>query len=790
MNKKIHPAEPAELKISDGLSSQEASDRLKQFGPNAISEAHPDTVGILLRKFWGIVPWMLELAVILDLFLGRWIEAGVIAALLVVNALMGFMQERRSKGALALLRQRLTINARVRRNGQWQVLTAVEIVPDDVVHLRVGDIVPADILLSGGNLSLDQSQLTGESLPIEHRAGSTIYAGSLVRRGEATGVVSATGTRTYYGKTAELIRLAEAPARVETLIVGIAKYLAAIDVLLAVAVIAVVVIRGTPLPESLPFILMLLVASVPHALPTMFTMSAALGARTLADNGVLVTRLSAIHDAAGMDVLCIDKTGTLTENHLAVARIIPSAKKTPNDVLQMAARASDEATQDPIDLAFIRAANARGLLANQPTRLSLVPFDPATKRSEVTIRDNRQIVRIVKGEPSTIAKLAQKSWESIETDVAQLSAGGARVLAVAAGTGSHLHFAGLIALSDPPREESAALIGDLVRRGVRVLLVTGDGEATAQAIATKVGISGEVAPAGTITEGLDSYSIARFGIFPKVFPQDKFVLVQALQKAGHIVGMTGDGVNDAPALRQADVGIAVASATDVAKAAASLVLTRPGLGEIINAIDGSREIYQRLRTFISAMTTMKMANPLFFALGIILFGAFVVNPLLMVLFMLLADVAMMAVSMDMATPSPNPNRWALGPLMATSLGRALLLLALSSTVYLGATRVLGLGIDQTQTLVFVWLVFSTQAVLYSTRAASFFWRPPYPGKPVRLATAFDVIVVALMAALGLLMTSIPLSLIGSVVLLAVVLLIAADFLKVVVIQLTAPSIGH
>jgi H+-transporting ATPase len=775
---------------SEGLTSREAADRLEKYGLNAIPEAHPQIMLILLGKFWGLVPWMLELAVILDLVLARWVEAAVIGALLVVNALMGFAQEKRAKGALALLRQRLTINARVRRDDRWQVLPAEEIVPDDVVHLRVGDIVPADIRVTEGDASVDQSQLTGESLPVEHRAGSTVYAGSLVRRGEATGVVSATGTRTYFGKTAELVRTAEAPARAETLIVGIAKYLAALDILLAVAVVAAVVIRGTPLIDSLPFVLMLLVASIPHALPTMFTMSAALGASALAEKGILVTRLAAIQDAAAMDVLCLDKTGTLTQNQLAVAKIIPFAGTTSDEVLRMAALASDEATQDPIDLAFIQAANARELLANSPARLSFEPFDPSTKRSEVMVRDNDQIMRVVKGEPSTVAELSHAAWETIKADVAQLSAEGARVLAVAAGTGLDLRFAGLIALSDPPREDSAALISDLASRGVRVLLVTGDGEATARAVAAKVGIPGEVAPPGTIGDNLNSEAIARFGIFPRVFPQDKFLLVQALQNAGYVVGMTGDGVNDAPALRQADVGIAVASATDVAKAAASLVLTRPGLSEIVAAVDGSREIYQRMRTFISTMSTFKMANPAFFALGVLWFGAFVVSPLLMVLLMFATDVAVMSVSMDQVIASRTPDRWTLRPLMLTSFGVAVLLLLVSSAVFWLATNVLRLGVAETQTLVFVWLVFGgSQAMLYLTRARGFFWQKPYPGKSLRMATIFDVALVTLMATFGWLMAPISPSLIGGVLLLAIVFLIVADLLKVTLTHLMTKSLS-
>ena len=768
---------------SEGLSSTDAAKRLQEYGPNAVAPTAPRGVAALLAKFWGVIPWMLELAILLDMVLGRWIEALVIAALLVFNAFLGFLQESRAQRALALLRQRLTVNARVRRDGRWQTLPAANLVPDDLVHLRVGDVVPADIHLTDGQMLVDQSQLTGESLPVERGPGSTVYSGSLVSRGEATGVVSATGARTYYGITAELVRLAEPPRRLELLITGITKYLGALLLVLAVATIAAVVIRGMPLLDSLPLLLMLLIAAVPVALPAMFTMSAALGARMLAEKGILATRLSAIQDAAAMDVLLLDKTGTLTENRLTVGNLAPMAYTTSDELLRLAALASDEATQDPIDLAILEAARARGLLAGPWLRLSFVPFDPSTKRAEASVRQGDQVAHVVKGEPTTVAELAGVLWSQIADPVARLSADGSRVLAVATGAAGSLRLAGLIALSDPPRPDSAALIANLTKRGVRALLVTGDGEATAQAVATKVGITGEVAPVGTLHEGLDPEAAARFSIFPGVFPQDKFFLVQALQKAGHVVGMTGDGVNDAPALRQADVGIAVASATDVAKAAASLVLTQPGVGEIVMAVEGSRRIYQRMRTFILTMNTRKIGMPTFIALGIILFGAFVLTPVEMVLLMFATDFATMAVSTDQVTASPAPDHWAARPLVVTSLGLAALLLALSGAVFWVATNVLRLGIAETQTAIFVWFVFAgSQAVLYLTRARGPFWAKPYPGQWLMLASLLVIGVVVLIATFGWLMAPISLSLIGEILVLTVVFLVGADLLKVILIR--------
>lgn len=775
--------ESAPVNEPEGLNGSEVAERLKKYGPNAVAQMKPRAVETLLRKFWGIVPWMLELAVILDLILGRWLEAIVIFALLVFNAGVGYLQENRAQRALALLRQRLTVTARVRRDSRWQEVPAAELVPDDVVHLRVGDIAPADVRLTGGELQVDQSQLTGESLPVARDPGDTIYAGSLINRGEATGMVTATGTRTSFGKTAELVRVAEPPRRVERLILTITQYLAVLVVLLAVAVFVATIIRGVPLLGMLPFVLMLLVAAVPVALPAMFTMSAALGARGLAQNGILATRLSAMQDAAAMDVVCLDKTGTITENRLSVESVEASASFTPDDLLRMAALASAEATQDPIDLAILRAARERGLSTTSDQSLQFVPFDPSTKRSEAIIRQDGQENHIVKGAPLVIAELAHLTGSDIAADVARLSADGARVLAVATGSGEDLRFAGLIALGDPPRPESQSLIKNLQKLGVRVVLVTGDGEATARAVALKVGITGNVAPAGTLHEGLDAETAGRFDVFAGVLPEDKYYLIQALQKAGHVVGMTGDGVNDAPALRQADVGIAVASSTDVARTAASLVLTRPGLGEIVMAINGSRRIYRRMVNFVLTMITRKIGIPLFLTLGVVLFGVFVLNPLLIVLLMFATDIATMTVSTDQVVPSPSPDRWMIRPLAAAASIIALFFVLLSGVVYWFGWRVFGLGLAEIQTLVFVWVVFAgSQSVLYLTRNRGFFWEPPYPARWVIITTLLDIGVVTLLAAEGWLMAPVSLSLIGGALVLALAFLVISDLLKVTVMH--------
>jgi H+-transporting ATPase len=769
---------------SSGLTSAEAAERFQRFGPNTIAEARPNRALVLAHGFWGLVPWMLEAAIGIDLYLGNWVQATVIAALLVFNAGLGFYQQTKAQRALGLLRERLTVTARVRRDGTWQEVPAADLVPGDLVHLRVGDIVPADVALSDGRLKVDQSQLTGESAQVDKRPGDPAYTGSLVARGEASGVVSATGSRTYYGKTAELVRVAEAPRRLELLIVRIAKYLAVVVVALAAAVFVYWGVEGKSFLDMLPFGLMLLVLSVPVALPAMFTMSATLGVQGLAQNGILVTRLSAIEDAATMDVICLDKTGTITQNRLSVETLEPHGSKSEDELLHLAALASDEATQDPIDLAILAATREHGL-SDGSTRESFVPFDPDAKRSEATVREDGKLLRVMKGAPAVVAELAGMGWPEITAAVERLSAGGARVLAVAAGSEETLQLEGLVALADPPRPESAELIRRLHSSGMKVLLVTGDGEDTARAVATKVGITGAVAPPGTLHEGLDPEVASRFEVFAGVLPEDKFTLVDALQRSGHVVGMTGDGVNDAPALRQADVGIAVADSTDVAKAAASLVLTRPGLGEIMAAVQGSRRIYERMKTFVVTMMARKIGIPLFLAGGVILAGTFAVTPTLAVFLMFGTDIATMTLSTDQVVPSPGPDRWSVASLVTTGAGIGALLAGVSAAVYL-SKYLFGLNLHQTQTLVFVWLVFgAAQAILYLMRNPRWFWHRPHPSRMLAISSVLDILAVGAIAWVGWLTAPISIGLIAATLGLAVVFLFAADLLKMALARLGA-----
>ncbi|MHB0986892.1 MAG: plasma-membrane proton-efflux P-type ATPase [Sulfuricella sp.] len=757
-----------------GLGTNEAALRLTQFGPNEVAEEKPHLLLALLRKFWSPVPWMLEVTIILQLVLGKPDEAAVIAVLLVVNAVLSFLQEGRANKALALLRQRLDIQARVLRDGRWQRVQARNLVPGDAVHVRMGDLVPADLRLAEGQVQLDQSSLTGESLPVEAGPGSDAYSGSVVTRGEASGEVLATGTGTRFGKTAELVRGARTVSHLEAVIFGIVKYLVLLDVALVVTLLVYAVATGMPLTEVVPFALILLVASVPVALPATFTLATALGALELAKRGVLVTRLSAIEEAAAMDMLASDKTGTITENRLNLAALKPAGTTTENELLRWAALACDEATQDPIDLAILTAARERKLLENPPRRIRFTPFDPQTRRSETLFEENGLTRRAVKGAALEVAALA--GTPDVAAEVEALAAGGYRVLGVAFDDETALQFAGLVALQDPPRKDSAALVESLRQLGVRVVMVTGDGQATAQTVAKAVGIGERACPASMLAENA-TLSITQCDVFAQVFPEDKFHLVLALQHAGHVTGMTGDGVNDAPALKQAEVGIAVANASDVAKAAASLVLTNPGLSDVVAAVETSRRIYQRMLTYTLNKIIKTLEIAIFMSVGVMLTGVFVITPLLIVLLLFTNDFVTMSIATDRVEFSRKPERWHVATLMLTAAPLAALILVLSFSVFFAGRDLLHLPLAQLQTLIFVMLVFTGLGNVYLVRERRHFWQSR-PSRWLIFATVLDLAVVCVMASRGILMAAISPVLIAGLLVLALTFLVMMDFIKI------------
>ena len=509
-----------------GLSSARARALLAELGPNSVPEERPSLTARLADSLWAPVPWMLEATIVLELALGKWVDAMIVAAVLTFNAALGFLQQGRARAALELLRHRLAINARTRRDGAWQLVPAVELVDGDLVHIRVGDLAPADLQIDTGNVSVDQSSLTGESVAVDRGSGETVYAASTIARGEATGKVTATGTRTYFGRTAELVRTAGSTDHLGGVVLRMVRVFIVIDLLLAIAATTYLVLRGAAAVDIASFAVVLLLASVPVALPAAFALAGALGAQHLAGRGILTARLASVTGAAEMDVLCVDKTGTITCNQLAVAAITTRPGISEADVLRLAAGASDEATQDPIDLAILRAAADRGVHVDH--RTGFTPFDPATKRSEATLRTDTRSVRVTKGAPQAIAALAR---QPPDPDVARLGADGARVLAVALTEhGDAWRQVGLLALADAPRPDAAALLASVSELGVSVVMVTGDSAATAAAIAAQVGIAGPIVRADAIRD--NRAAPITTGVIAEVLPQDKHHLVKQLQDAG------------------------------------------------------------------------------------------------------------------------------------------------------------------------------------------------------------------------------------------------------------------
>ena len=736
----------------------------------------PDTrmhpLRMALEKFWAPVPWMLEAAIVLELALGKYVEAAIIAGLLVFNAALGLFQESRAQATLAALKSRLALNASVRRDGAWKTVPAVELVPGDMVKLSLGAVVAADVHLTAGQVLLDQSMLTGESVPIEAGAGVQTYAGALVRRGEAVAEVTATGARTKFGRTAELVRTAHVVSSQQKAVLRVVRNLAGFNGVVIMLLVAYAYFLKMPLDEIIPLVLTAMLASIPVALPATFTLAAALGARALAKIGVLPTRLSAVDEAGTTDVLCADKTGTLTQNALTVTSVHAMPGFDEPHILALAALASSEGGQDPVDGA-VRAAAAHKAISDAPKLVKFAPFDPAKKMSEATATDSTgDTQRIVKGAFAAVVGLAQPS--PVAAAAKELEGKGFRVLAVAVGPATALKLAGLIALSDPPRADSAKLVTELHGLGVRTVMVTGDAPATAAIVAHAVGLDGAVCPPGPIP---DAVHPEQFAVFAGVLPEDKYKLVKAFQKGGHIVGMCGDGANDAPALRQAQIGIAVSTATDVAKSAAGMVLTEPGLAGIVAAVKEGRITFQRILTYTLNSIIKKIVTVLFLIVGLIMTGHAILTPLLMVIVMITGDFLSMSLTTDKVRPSPTPNAWRIGSLTMAGVIMGICLLAFCSGVLAVGKFEMGLGIDALRTLAFVVLVFGSQATLYAIRQRRHLWGIR-PSLWLAVSSVADIGIASTLAIGGIAMTALPALLVAGTIGAAAVFAFVLDFVKV------------
>jgi H+-transporting ATPase len=746
----------------DGLSQAEAQKRLTQYGPNAIEEKIANPFLKFLTYFWGPIPWMIEAAVILSAVARHWPDFGIILLLLVANAVVGFWEEHQAGNAIAALKTKLAIKARVKRDGEWITPPARELVPGDVVRLRLGDIVPADArLLEGDSLEVDQSALTGESLPAVRKPGEAVFSGSIIRQGEIGALVYATGANTYFGKTAQLMQEAHTISHFQRAVLKIGNYLIILAVALVAVIITVALFRGDRMLTTLQFALVLTVAAIPVAMPTVLSVTMAVGARLLAKKEAIVTRLAAIEELAGVDVLCSDKTGTLTQNKLTLGNPFSVDNVPAEQVILNAALASRSDNKDTIDLAVLG-----GLKNDQALKgyevVHFQPFDPVHKRTEASVKgpDGKEF-KVTKGAPQVILELSANAGQvkpAVEKAVNEFAARGFRSLGVARSEGEgQWQFIGVLPLFDPPREGAKATIASARQMGVNVKMVTGDQVAIARETAGKLGLGTNILDAGGFGDTKHhetaqlSESIERADGFAQVFPEHKFHIVDVLQQRGHIVGMTGDGVNDAPALKKADCGIAVSGATDAARAAASIVLMTSGLSVIIDAIKESRKIFQRMNSYAVYRITETLRVLLFMTLSILVFNFYPVTAVMIVMLALLNDGAILSIAYDNVHYKGQPEAWNMRVVLgvATVLGVAGVVSAFG-LFYLGE-RAFHLDRAHIQTLMYLKLSVAGHLTIFLTRTRGPFWSIR-PARILWVAVLGTQIVATLIAVYGLFMT--------------------------------------
>ncbi len=714
-----------------GLTSEQARQRLQQFGENALREQRVNPLLKFLGYFWGPIPWMIEVAGVLSGVTRRWEEFAIIVTMLLLNAGVGYFEEYKADNAIEALKQRLALSARVLRDGQWQDIAARLLVPGDVVLLKLGNIVPADVKLHDGEfLSVDQSALTGKSLPVDKKPGDVAYSGSVVRQGDMRAVVTATGGSTYFGRTAQLVETAESHSHFQQAVLRIGNFLILTTLALVAMIFMVALFRGDPLIDTVLFALILTVAAIPVALPAVMSVTLAVGASKLAHMKAIVSRLVAIEEMAGMDILCTDKTGTLTKNELMLGDPVLIGAKNRDELLQAAGLTCERDAPDSIDAALIE---ALGGSAPAGKVINFQSFDPVRKRAEATVQADGSTFQVAKGAPQAIIDLVKADdvlAERVRRATDKLAAGGYRTLGVARKDGDRWRFLGLLPLSDPPREDSAETIRVTEAMGVDVRMVTGDHEAIAREIARKVGLGQNIVSAREIfvhddTAG-DGARIEGADGFAEVFPEHKFKIVQTLQRAGHIIGMTGDGVNDAPALKQADCGIAVSGATDAARAAADLVLTAAGLSVITSAIEEARRIFERMTAYATYRIAETTRVLLFMTLSIVIFNFYPVTAVMIVLLAILNDLPIMMIAYDNVTVAEKPVQWDMARVLTISSVLGVVGVVETFGLFWFADHYLHIPRETLQTLIFLKLLVAGHLTIYVTRNRGWFWQRPWP----------------------------------------------------------------
>ncbi|NLI28337.1 MAG: plasma-membrane proton-efflux P-type ATPase [Acetobacter sp.] len=810
----------AALKTSpEGLTSTEAKIRLVKDGPNAIQAHEESRWKKLLGYFWGPIPWMIEIAAVISFLRSDWPDFFVISGLLIYNAAVGFWQDNKAANALAALKKGLALKASVRRDGAWVPIDATGLVSGDVVTVAAGEIIPADLLLIDGKyLSVDQAALTGESLPVSKKIGDGAYSGSIARQGSMIGLVVATGNNTFFGRTAKLVASAGSKSHAEQAVLHIGDFLIILAAALAVVLVGAQLWRDLAYNGAwhwseagaiAQFVLVLLVASVPVAMPAVMSVTMALGALALSRQKAIVSRLSAIEELAGVDVLCSDKTGTLTQNKLTLQTPIPFGTAKADDLVMGAALATQAESTDAIDLAVLKALPDQNSLSTYK-RLDFIPFDPVNKKTVGVVQDSSgQKMRYAKGAPQVIATLCGLKEEPAGSNdatptaayfgkVAELASHGTRSLGVAVSTddGKTWNLLGLLPMLDPPRPDAAATIAQAKKLGLSVKMVTGDDIAIGSEISHQLGLgehllkAGDIFPSGMNPNKIPvdaAHIVETADGFGRVFPEHKFEIVKALQELGHIVAMTGDGVNDAPALKQADCGVAVSGATDAARSAAALILTAPGLSTIVNAIIEARAIFERITSYVYYRVAMTIDIMFLVVASYLVFGFQPLTAIMIVVLALLDDIPIMTIAYDNVMTAPEPVRWNMHHIisfssimgiasLAESFGLLLLGIAWMHTPWL--MEIVPLTARHLQTMIFLQLAAGGHLLLFVVRARHTIFRPPYPSAPLFLAVVGTQIVAVLLCVFGILVPALPWIMIGVVWAYALIWMVILDGIKI------------